>query len=422
MIAIAQLTPPSTARGQSLRTYRNHGRELSRRALAAGASQRVFRDGRTALRSISWPMAQGCQNPRSIEVRARPHSDLLRDVGETSYGLDLEVRCRQCDNCLRSRSRQWALRATSEVSRSARTWFVTLTLSPTQRWRARMEAVARFARTGGHPKYPSFESLPPAAQFQAIHAEISREITRYLKRIRKAIEPYRLRYLLVTERHKSGDPHYHLLVHELVRDTIKWSPLDSRWRFGFVKAKLVANSVKSARYVTKYLSKSALSRVRASQRYGSGPPCVHGDRSATFSEHSATSVSQRESSAPIKENENSFPNPFSMGGLGDLPQERRLRRVAIGLINEQIPQRGIQVGNSTELFPCNSADQSGHWLSKGPDYQSPPAGFPGERPARNAGLEWCSPDRTPERDSEMDAWPPPRKSLLVRMGPRRVRL
>jgi hypothetical protein len=78
-----------------------------------------------------------------------------------------------------------------------------------------------------------------------------------------------LRFCLVVERHKSGDPHVHLLVHE--RDTaIRHKVLTSAWTWGFSKFNLVAEGEKTkmAWYVAKYLSKESGAVIRASLRYG----------------------------------------------------------------------------------------------------------------------------------------------------------
>ena len=79
-----------------------------------------------------------------------------------------------------------------------------------------------------------------------------------------------LRYVLVAERHKDGWPHYHALVHERGPMVTK-RELQGQWKLGFTAFKLVDMSDKAVPYyVTKYLSKQALARIRASLKYGSG--------------------------------------------------------------------------------------------------------------------------------------------------------
>jgi hypothetical protein len=114
-----------------------------------------------------------------------------------------------------------------------------------------------------------FERLPPAEQFSLRHTEISRELTKYLKRVRKE-SGAKFRFLLVAEAHKSGLPHYHLLLHEHDQfRPVRKSVLEAQWKaYGFSKWRLIEDE-RAARYVCKYLSKDAIARVRASIRYGS---------------------------------------------------------------------------------------------------------------------------------------------------------
>lgn len=93
------------------------------------------------------------------------------------------------------------------------------------------------------------------------------EITKYLKRVRKK-SGAPLRYILVAEAHKSGLPHYHMLIHECDPSRqVRHKDLTAAWSWGFTRFKLVETS-NTAWYVCKYLSKAQLARVRASVRYG----------------------------------------------------------------------------------------------------------------------------------------------------------
>lgn len=96
------------------------------------------------------------------------------------------------------------------------------------------------------------------------HNEISKEITKYFKRLRKS--GLKFRYVLVTEAHKDGYPHYHALVHE-VSAQIPKQKLEEQWPFGFTTFRLVKD-MKAAYYIAKYLAKDARTRIRASQGYG----------------------------------------------------------------------------------------------------------------------------------------------------------
>lgn len=114
-----------------------------------------------------------------------------------------------------------------------------------------------------------FDALSPHEQFMERMTEIGREVTLYLKRVRKE-SGARVRYLLVAEAHKTGLPHLHILVHEASPDKpVRHKTLEGQWKLGFTRFKL-AHDVKTASYVCKYISKALLARVRASLRYGQG--------------------------------------------------------------------------------------------------------------------------------------------------------
>jgi len=238
---------------------------LARTALDKGGS--VVRPG-----AVEWKVAGRCENPVRVERWASKASksgllDLLQRNRETYLGVDMDVPCRRCPSCLRARARTWAHRAMFEIQRSARTWFGTLTLSPDQHWIIQCKASSELAGRG-----VAFDQLSASEQFTERHRVIGRELTLWAKRIRKnSSAPLRL--FLVAEAHKSGLPHYHLLVHETDPDhQVSYRCLREAWRLGFSKFNLVGTdetSSKVAWYVCKYLTKSNLARVRASENYGS---------------------------------------------------------------------------------------------------------------------------------------------------------
>lgn len=173
--------------------------------------------------------------------------------------ITMYVECRACPACLRRRAWEWRGRAAAELAGARRTWFGTITLGP--------EAHALMAARAAYSlslEGKDFEALSREAQFSARHHQCNSELTRYLKRVRK--ESGSFRYLLVTEAHKSGLPHYHCLLHEKEDGQVKHKCLQDQWRLGFTKWKLA--EARSAAYCTKYLTKSAQARVRASQLYG----------------------------------------------------------------------------------------------------------------------------------------------------------
>jgi hypothetical protein len=116
----------------------------------------------------------------------------------------------------------------------------------------------------------TFEQLSQAEQFGERHREINRELTTWIKRVRHE-SGSNIRYMLTAEAHKSGLPHYHMLLHEGGEDQpVRASTIKGQWKLGFSQCKLVAQDQekRAAAYVSKYLSKDARSRVRASVGYG----------------------------------------------------------------------------------------------------------------------------------------------------------
>ena len=176
--------------------------------------------------------------------------------------LILHTRCRKCETCMRLRASEWTYRAISEVREAARTWFGTLTLSPESQHLMVSRARQRLWSGG-----TDFDMLSPNDQFSERMREIGREVTLYLKRVRKE-SGAALRYIIVAEAHLSGAPHLHILVHEAdIEKPVRYATLAKQWKLGFTKFKL-ARDVKAAAYVCKYISKALMARVRASQSYG----------------------------------------------------------------------------------------------------------------------------------------------------------
>lgn len=177
--------------------------------------------------------------------------------------VELQSRCRKCENCLAHRRRLWAARGRAEIDAAPRTWFGTLTMHPEARFAIQMRALDRLHRAGHGLEWGA---LHRDVRFKALADVASHEVTLWLKRVRKQ-SGSRLRYLLVTEAHKDGFPHFHLLLHDYGKVTK--SVMESQWRCGFSHWRVIRpDDRKAAFYAAKYLSKSALTRVRASQRYG----------------------------------------------------------------------------------------------------------------------------------------------------------
>lgn len=251
-------------------------RESVNRSLSTAlenSSLEVLRWSRTRkgiLAPHSWKAsyAGNCRSPvhvfrDGVSLTKSPKSPRVYGVStERPQLAELEVRCRTCEPCLAARAAHWRLRAQAEYRAASRTWFGTLTLSPEQHFRVLSQARMAASRNGD-----DFDTFQTEAQFLARHRIISKMLTDYVKRVRFESGAL-LRFLCVAEAHKTGLPHYHMLVHEVTpADVVRHKTLKSQWRLGFSNWKLVETS-QAAGYVCKYLSKSNLARVRASLDYG----------------------------------------------------------------------------------------------------------------------------------------------------------
>ena len=217
--------------------------------------------------SHEWDISGSCLRPATREIFGRPLIRIGRSYDmhgswEKPMSMILHTRCRKCETCMRLRASEWTYRAISEVREAARTWFGTLTLSPESQHLMVSRARQRLWSGG-----TDFDMLSPNDQFSERMREIGREVTLYLKRVRKE-SGAALRYIIVAEAHLSGAPHLHILVHEAdIEKPVRYATLAKQWKLGFTKFKL-ARDVKAAAYVCKYISKALMARVRASQSYG----------------------------------------------------------------------------------------------------------------------------------------------------------
>lgn len=235
--------------------------ELVAHALANGATQ-------TSRYLTEWQISGDCQSPKERTLHARPpRSETSKEVvikpgSPHSLELRMTVRCRKCDPCRKQRQTLWMGRALGEMRQCNRTWLCTFTLAADHHYLFGIRAEQKYRRKG-----VLWSDMTLKEQLVARHETIQGELTKWLKRLRKA--GHSLRYLLVMEAHKSGLPHYHMLVHE-VGDPIRKTDLKKcGWDYGFTHFKLA--DLGHAHYVAKYLSKSTAARVRASVRYGNPP-------------------------------------------------------------------------------------------------------------------------------------------------------
>lgn len=206
-------------------------------------------------------------SPTQFHSRELPYCDepvlISRQVrsGETpvgqNRGLDVSmlVPCRKCEKCLLFRQLRWRDRARSEIEASKRSWFVTLTFSPTHLAGIIYEA----------------SLLKVRDRTKAMDRAAYAHVKKYLKRLRKAVPGLRMRYLAVFELgEKTGRAHYHLLIHECGTRPVTKRILENKWRSN-VHARLVADSGDAAAYlnkITRYATKDISIPPRASLRYG----------------------------------------------------------------------------------------------------------------------------------------------------------
>lgn len=197
-----------------------------------------------------WDISGRCESPVRRDIAPRPHrserkrsyrsSDTVEGSFLSStlegpsvvtvtpldpgpYCIHLTVKCRKCNRCRKERATMWARKAITEITASNRTWFATFTLRPEEYYRFLAAARSKAANRGR----VDFDALAYGEQFALVHEQIGVEITLMLKRMRKA--GHRFRYMFVAEAHKSGVPHYHLLLHEIA-DPIRKAKLDARER------------------------------------------------------------------------------------------------------------------------------------------------------------------------------------------------
>lgn len=280
---------------------------------------------RVSAAKVRWQAAGSCSSPVTRELHAEPpvfdrteRRVIMRDASRMWYTddpddtqrgvvvgpgkrhsllLEMEVPCRKCDNCRARRARMWAIRAMQEFRAGSdvglRTWFGTLTIDPNRLHIARTRARALVAvdetvdGQTGEIKRDDWDELPEWLAMQKLNSQLSPDITRYLKRVRKGslpkwavtlpryadFEPHetRFRFLCVAELgDKRGRLHYHLLVHEQEHGAeVRHALLETQWaEVGFSNWKIVRTPYGAAHYVSKYLTKRMIARVRASGGYG----------------------------------------------------------------------------------------------------------------------------------------------------------
>ena len=241
-------------------------------------------------------VAGQCKDPRVVRLNGRPTKavtykgvtlgESVSESGVPSHG-ERTVRCRVCGPCLRYRRAKWTDVALAEIESASRVWFVTLTVGPRE-WQLASMAVRRDLE-GKHPagEWPDWQDWQRAKMFRLWSQHLYKEVQSWFMRLRRGgwfcrtrrlddgsfLDEWsfqergaRFRYVCVAEPHKTGIPHFHLLLCEQ-EEPLRKAFLESRWWIGHSAAKLVPAGRENrhvAGYVCKYLSKELSSRVWAS--------------------------------------------------------------------------------------------------------------------------------------------------------------
>ncbi len=191
---------------------------------------------------------------------------------ESARTLSLKVPCRKCGPCRMARRMLWTDRAVRQYRASTRSWFVTLTFRPEERYKLRLQAEKRLRDSGG-----DFASLSERDRFSELLREYQRPVSLYLMRLRKGLatrgwKQVAFRYIVVPERHADGAPHFHAILHEMSEDApIVKARIEEAWPHGVLHARLLRDE-RAARYAVKYLGKQDFcGRLRASRHYGEVP-------------------------------------------------------------------------------------------------------------------------------------------------------
>lgn len=276
------------------RLHHDRATHLLRKALGAGAV-------RTGLLSARWDISGGCTDTYWTTYVGRPEVNVVQarnefdeDKRNTHFEyhpgkrgtvhVDIGTRCRRCANCRNYRRWEWDHRMTEELRRAVRSWYGTLTLTPFNQYRVEVEA-RRYQESRGW----SWDQMNEDERFRATARFALKEVTLYIKRFRKQAygpkgkAPFK--WICVTERHKSGKPHFHMLVHEVQMRPIPHRILSGQWHQGFEQWRLVKldeNPKIVAGYLCKYLTKDFCTRIRASEKYGEQQTATVGDAFASF--------------------------------------------------------------------------------------------------------------------------------------------
>lgn len=135
---------------------------------------------------------------------------------EWRYARHIYVPCGKCEACLQKKKNEWIVRLTKEYESSTSAYFLTLTYDD---------------------EYLPTKTIVIDDVVEEIQCVSKRDCQLFLKRLRKAIEPFKIRYYLVSEYGpKTLRPHYHALLFNFPAELKNKldNIITNAWRNGFV--------------------------------------------------------------------------------------------------------------------------------------------------------------------------------------------
>lgn len=140
--------------------------------------------------------------------------------------------CGRCEVCLSKRRDDWFFRLKQEFKDSSHTLFVTLTYSDDNLT---------------YQQYSDGSFLPIV---------VKDDVQKFLKRLRKSIEPFKIRYYCVAEYSPTKlRPHYHIIIFDYP-ENLSYERINKAWNKGFITVD-VCNEAR-LNYCAKYVNKPSM--------------------------------------------------------------------------------------------------------------------------------------------------------------------